>query len=1447
MKLNIQSNLQMLLPRDPVTEMEATTKGYVDFGLYNHSQRDDLHLTSNQNSWLDAVTVTSSEVNYLSGTNSSVQTQLNSKIAAAGGTMTGSLILKGDPVGPKEAATKDYVDNLSSSGIGSNGGTLTGYLILHANPISSMHAATKKYVDDGISTHADLTNLHLTSNQNNWLDAVTVTSSEVNSLEGILSSVQEQLNERVAITGATMTGALTLNAEPVTSLHAATKKYVDDGLVLKLSKTGGTVSGQIKTPMDPEANEDLSRKGYVDQKVQDHANSNSLHISPGQNNWLDAITVSAQEVNYLSGLASSAQSQLDSKFDKTGGTVSGDITLAVNKSVFVSKTPQSGNELVNKAYVDSKIKGQEWKDPVSASNVVSDVLSSPPVSPLHGDLYIVSSLASGAWSGMEGCALMYDTDHWVQLKSTSISIGDRFGICLTSSSTPGGNFSALKHKIATLISGTPGNYIWDIEDVTPGSSVLVFDQQSIDFGFTYTFTDELIWVVTNTSVNLTSGDAISITGNSINVLTGGGLTVTNNQISHNLDPSGGLKIQSSQLRLKINEDQLKIAAGGLGLSDEVSDKLLDALSRSGVSSVTGKVSFSTGADLTLADLPVQATDAVNKQFVDNVKSSLQGNIDTLTNLVNFLTFDSVTGEYVDLETAKKVSKTGDVMTGFLTLNANPTAGLHASSKSYVDSVIETHSTNNNIHVTSGQKSLLNNLSVTYTEINELDGITDNVQLQIDGKLSKAGGTMTGELLLSADASSQLAPTTKRQVDDGLALKLNKTGGSLTGYLTLHSAPVSDLHSATKKYVDDQIGSHVQDSDVHMTTAQGQWISAILSTSTEINYLQGVTSSVQTQIAGKLSLSGGTMTGGLVLNAAPSIGLHAATKTYVDGLSNSKLNLSGGAMTNFIELHADPTEDSHASSKGYVDGQFTALKTYTDNNKVSKAGSTLTGYLTLHAAPVSDLHPATKKYVDDAVNSVNDGVNGDLNTLFDNVNSLQGSVDGLLVDSVTKFYVDSQDNTRLAKAGGSVSGFLTLHSDPIDPMHPATKQYVDAIAQGLITKPSVRFATTGNLTAGYNNGSSGVNAFLISTGNVVLTVDSGTPFVGDRILVRAQIAAEQNGVYVVQQTGSAVSSYILKRVILQDESSEVSGSYHYVYDGATLKGTGWVLTVDNPVSFVIGTDSIIVNQFSGQSSITAGSGLTLTGNDIKVGTASVNRIVVNNDDIDLATTGVTPGTYNKVQVDSYGRVTGASNPNTLAGYGIIDAQPLNDNLTSASSLNDTGVIVRTLVGNIKTRKLSTSGVGLSVNTDGSGNSETNLIITSNATSSSGSSTIVSRDASGNFEANVITANLQGNSSTATSLKTSRTISVTGDIEASGISFNGTSSVELIASLSETSVVPGVYTKVTVDAKGRITFGQNPTTLSGYGITDSVSLQYVNDKIAELQEKFEQLQAYVASHL
>ena len=192
------------------------------------------------------------------------------------------------------------------------------------------------------------------------------------------------------------------------------------------------------------------------------------------------------------------------------------------------------------------------------------------------------------------------------------------------------------------------------------------------------------------------------------------------------------------------------------------------------------------------------------------------------------------------------------------------------------------------------------------------------------------------------------------------------------------------------------------------------------------------------------------------------------------------------------------------------------------------------------------------------------------------------------------------------------------TDPTNAQDAATKAYVDAMATGLDLKASVKAASTGNLTL------SGTQ-----------TVDGVSLVVGDRVLVKNQSTASQNGIYVV-------ASGAWTRATDADSAIEVTaGMFVFVEQGTVNADSGWVLTTDGAIT--LGTTALTFSQFSGAGQITAGAGLTKTGNTLEVATASTARIVVNADNIDLATSGVTAGTYvnTKVTVDAYGRVTYAA--------------------------------------------------------------------------------------------------------------------------------------------------------------------------------------------------------------
>jgi hypothetical protein len=197
-------------------------------------------------------------------------------------------------------------------------------------------------------------------------------------------------------------------------------------------------------------------------------------------------------------------------------------------------------------------------------------------------------------------------------------------------------------------------------------------------------------------------------------------------------------------------------------------------------------------------------------------------------------------------------------------------------------------------------------------------------------------------------------------------------------------------------------------------------------------------------------------------------------------------------------------------------------------------------------------------------------------------------------AVTQEDFDAITANNISLTTGSIS------TDPVAATDIANKRYVDEVAEGLEAKPAVELATTGNLVSTYDNGVSGVGATLTSTTNGAFPTIDGVTLTStvqgsNGVLVKNQTASAQNGRYNLTTVGDAGTPWVLTRCPLCDESSEIPGAFTFVKSGTLFGGTGWVQTVLDPATFVIGTDAIIVVQFAGAGAFTAGTGLTLTGN------------------------------------------------------------------------------------------------------------------------------------------------------------------------------------------------------------------------------------------------------------
>jgi len=217
--------------------------------------------------------------------------------------------------------------------------------------------------------------------------------------------------------------------------------------------------------------------------------------------------------------------------------------------------------------------------------------------------------------------------------------------------------------------------------------------------------------------------------------------------------------------------------------------------------------------------------------------------------------------------------------------------------------------------------------------------------------------------------------------------------------------------------------------------------------------------------------------------------------------------------------------------------------------------------------------------------------------------------------------------------------VTVTQNPTAALDLATKQYVDAVAEGLHVHAACAAATTGTLasitggTVTYNNGTAGVGATL--TLSVALTVlDGYTLLNGDRVLVKNEATQANNGIYTWATGGT-----VLTRATDFDTAAEMaSGDFTFVTNGTLYANTGWVQT--DPVT-VVGTSPVTWVQFSGAGAYTAGTGLTLTGTQFSI-----------------TNTAVTAGAYGSATqvgtftVNAQGQLTLAGNTTVTPAVGSI---------------------------------------------------------------------------------------------------------------------------------------------------------------------------------------------------
>ena len=541
--------------------------------------------------------------------------------------------------------------------------------------------------------------------------------------------------------------------------------------------------------------------------------------------------------------------------------------------------------------------------------------------------------------------------------------------------------------------------------------------------------------------------------------------------------------------------------------------------------------------------------------------------------------------------------------------------------------------------TAAELNILAGATPSTTELNYVDGVTSAIQTQIDTKAPLDSPTLTGTPTLPTGtiATTQTAGNNSTAVattafvgtavsnlvdtapealntlnelaaalgDDenfatttatNLGLKAPIASPTFTGTVTV-PAPSNNTDASTKAYVDttasntaSNAATALSNHEADTTNVHGIADTSILVTTTGS---QTLTNKTITSPAGLVK--GDVGLGNVDNTSDANKPVSTATQTALD----LKADLASPTFTGTVTVPT-PTNNTDATTKAYVD------------STASTTSGTASTALTNHEADTTNIHgiadtsilvttTGSQTLTNKTITSPSGLVKGDVGLgNVDNTNDANKPVSTATQNAL---------NLKANLASPTFTGTVTVPT-PTNATDAATKAYADTIAAGINWHESVELATAAALpnSPTYDNGTGGVGSTLTATSNSRLLVDGTNATTGDRILVKDQATATQNGIYVVTQQGATDSTYLLTRATDHDGLGDniVRGDAVYVGNGSSNVNQGFLINSVGSSGasglHVVGTDDIAFTQFTGTANITAGTGITKTGNSLAIGQA-----------------------------------------------------------------------------------------------------------------------------------------------------------------------------------------------------------------------------------------------------
>lgn len=656
-------------------------------------------------------------------------------------------------------------------------------------------------------------------------------------------------------------------------------------------------------------------------------------------------------------------------------------------------------------------------------------------------------------------------------------------------------------------------------------------------------------------------------------------------------------------------------------------------------SINGGVGYALGIDATNHTAALAYTDTkIANEVLDrnvniaNAKNEAVGIAQTYTDARETAEI-AARNTAISTHSAVTTNVHGIANTALLATQSYVTTAVAANSvtdQAYTDTKVGTEVTDRNAAISSAISTEVTNRTTAIAAEASLRISGDAASLAsantyTDGKFSALTSTAVTE-------GTNLYYTQERVQDEinntlvastGITGTYNDSAGTYTLAVSSAVATLTGTQTLTNKtltnpYINDTVVVTATSTEINKlagltaTTAELNKLAGATVTTTQLNYVTGVTSSIQTQLGAKAdtghshayqassneltALAGLTGTGfvkrtGVNTYAIDTNSYAAATSptlntSIVSGTTSFNLinavattvNFAGAATT--LSIGSNDSTAITTLNSPTVKGSLTYVDLYnTGATTVSFAGAATT--LNIGGTPTGAV---THNY------SANVTTSGLTKTVNLGTGGAFGSITNVTVGSTTSG----------ATGAFSVNLPTTFNSTIVVPYptvgtQAANKEYVDNIASGLTIKNQVVYTTSANLSSVYANGTSdstgglGVGATLTAAVNGALILDGIGVTINQRVLVKDQTDAKQNGIYVTTNPGDAVTKWILTRAT--DFNGNLlagtikPGNYIFVTSGTYLANSSWIVSNSGTSSVTsgaikVGTDVINLAQYSG---------------------------------------------------------------------------------------------------------------------------------------------------------------------------------------------------------------------------------------------------------------------------